>query len=111
MFRRKVTDESRNRVHQNKQRRNRSGLADGRPSTKQQKRREKDSTASAGEARQKSEACANTDRHWTRRRPNVWRVALARKQTHRREKQHQSNQDSPDRSRRLQVTAEIRGWN
>src|ERR1700730_12554470 len=111
MFRRKVTDQSRNRVHQNKQCRNRSGLADERPSTKQQKRREKDSTASAGEAGQKSEARSNADRHWTRRRGNVWRVALARNQAHRREKQHRSNQDSPDRSRRLQVTAEIRVWN
>src|ERR1700682_6215631 len=111
MLRRKLTDQSRNRVHQNKQRRNRSGLADGRPSTKQQKRREKDSTASAGEARQKSETRSNTDRYWTRRRRNVWRVAAARNQAHRREKQHQSNQDSQDRSRRLQVTAEICGRN
>src|SRR4029077_21236370 len=111
MFRRKVTDQSRNRVDQNKQCRNRGGLADVRPSTKQQKRREKDSTASAGEARQKSEALSNADRHWTRRRRNVWWVAAARNQAHRREKQHQSNQDSPDRSRRMQVTAAIRGWN
>src|ERR1700680_4185875 len=81
------------------------------PMKKQQKRREKDSTASAGEARQKSEARSNTDRHWTRRRRSVGRVAAASNQAHRREKQQHSNQDSQDRSRRLHVTAEIRGWN
>ena len=111
LLRANKSHQARNRIYQNEERRYGRCLFRSRPVTKEQKRREKYSAAGAGKAGQKSNRAANANRHWKGRGMNVRRIAAAKKQTCRREKQHDSNQYFQSGGWELQITAKVCRWN
>src|ERR1700704_1433306 len=107
----KVANQPGDRVYPNEQRRNSCGLADVCPLTKQQQRREKYSTSSSGQTGKKSKTRACTNCHRPRRGDRLRRGASTKKQHRCGKKQHNAYQNSENRSRRLQITADVCGRN
>src|SRR4030095_13254384 len=89
-----ITNQPSDRIDEDEDRRNSRRLADSGPLKKEQRRGEKYSPTGSRQAREEPDDSTQSDRGRWRGRLDLWRIAPAKEQAHRGEKQNQPDQDS-----------------